>query len=191
MLCIFWPRRFFYSPDLLQIFGLRTLGCNCWHFYQKNPSASSEALSLVNIFHRQGRRRSRSGESPDFFSSPQQSSTAHNSSSTKIPLLFQCFQPRSQSSGSGQWHSLFPAAGLGMGADGSQPGCPCSVKIWCSGHLYSQPESSLEVWLLLHLTICLEWLSFPLFFFFPFLIGKWLKVLPDLFILPAMPLPFY
>lgn len=109
---------------------------------KKKKSASSEALSLANIFHRQRKRRSRSGESPDFFSSPQQSSAAFNSSSTtKIPLLFQCFQPRSQTCFSGQRHSLFPAAGLGMGAGGSQPGCPCSVRICSSGHLYSQPVS--------------------------------------------------
>lgn len=167
MLCIFWAGIFFFFAELLQIFGLGTLGCNCWLSYQKH-SASSEALSLVNNFHRQRRRRSRSGASPNLFLSPQQSSTAFNSSTTKIPLLFQCLQPRSQPSCSRQWHSLFPAQG--------------------SGHLDSLPARS-PLWLLLHLRICLEWLSF--YFIFSFLIGKWLKVLPDLFILLSVPLPFY
>lgn len=72
--------------------SLRFLGWEVWDviidFSTKKIAASSEALSLMNIFHRQRRRRSRSGVSPDFFSSPQQSSTAFNSSTTKNPLLF-------------------------------------------------------------------------------------------------------
>lgn len=134
------------DPFIPQI-SLRFLGWEVWDvivdFSTKKIAASSEALSLMNIFHRQRRRRSRSGVSPDFFSSPQQSSTAFNSSTTKNPLLFPKFQPGSQTSCSRQWHSLFPAAGPGMGAGGSQPGCPCSVDIWRSGHLHSRPASSL------------------------------------------------
>lgn len=58
----------------------------------------------------------------------QQSSAAFPSSTTKIPLLFQCFQPRSQSSCSGQQHSLFQLqAWDGRGWE------PATVSLLCQG----------------------------------------------------------
>lgn len=120
LLCIFWAWRFLHSPDLPRIFGLGTLGSNCWLFNQKN-SVSFEALSLVNIFHRQRRCGSRSGVSPNFFSAklscfPKQ----HHQNSPALSVL------------SAQVTELVlraaalpvPAAGLGWEGMGASHGVP-------------------------------------------------------------------